>query len=83
MGVNGGGVDVAMAQQIGHFLERGSVLDQVAGQSMTQQMRSGSRHLDGASLQRAPDHLADRLGVCCFGKDVGRGRVRRGSVRGE
>jgi hypothetical protein len=36
MGVNGGGVDVTMAQQVGYFLESGSVLDQVAGQGMAQ-----------------------------------------------
>jgi hypothetical protein len=52
-----------MAQQVSHFFETGSVLDQVTGQGVAQEMGSGVRHLQPAAAQGAPDHLADRFPI--------------------
>jgi len=52
-----------MAQHISHGLEAGSLLHQVAGQSVTQQVRSGARHHNAATPQRALDNLRDGLAV--------------------
>ena len=40
MSVNRGGVELAVAQHVGHLFEAGSVLDQMTGQSVAQQMSS-------------------------------------------